>query len=292
MDLAFLLAKNKQKFKRQTIKLQKSQLFIREVPLATAWVGGGTWDAAVIAARMIERMDLKFQNSLELGSGSGLLGLVVGQQIPTIMTDYMLPIIENLQYNIWTNSFEAKERAQEFFDKKVDIDNFVISGQQIISNCSAGYLNWYEPHEELVLADGHVINSYMPPGQFLARKQPQNQKFELIYGSELTYSLVNYIELVNTIEIYLADNGVFWEILSLFRGIGPLKFLEELEIRNYYIQVRHVSTEFYGKIGSLQEKNRQEQYILFTVSKQENAIQFGSEPLLNWREIQFTNVNE
>ncbi|KAJ3301146.1 hypothetical protein HDV03_001317 [Kappamyces sp. JEL0829] len=90
---------------------------IKETTFTEAEIGFQTWGAGILLANMIDqgKIDLVGKDVLELGSGTGLAGLVsgrVGSRI-TVMTDYHPTVIANATFNIGVNSLAGNVRCIE-----------------------------------------------------------------------------------------------------------------------------------------------------------------------------------
>ena len=84
----------------------EKQVHIRETSIVDAGIGCGVWDASIIFSRWVVLNREKFRDKfvLELGSGCGLTGLVAARFAKkVVLSDYILNLLENLQYNIDLN---------------------------------------------------------------------------------------------------------------------------------------------------------------------------------------------
>lgn len=83
-------------------------MYIREQSIMRGGFGCALWDAAILLSRWIYSNNAIFTNKtvLELGSGVGLCGLMAARYSKSVyLTDYLDPILENLEYNKNVNSF-------------------------------------------------------------------------------------------------------------------------------------------------------------------------------------------
>ena len=100
-----------QKHRRRTIQVsspqndphhRRYQVYIRELTIAEAGLGCAVWDAAILVARYAHHCQVTQQlwsnkTCMELGSGVGLPGLVLGRYAHRmILTDYEESLIKNL----------------------------------------------------------------------------------------------------------------------------------------------------------------------------------------------------
>lgn len=94
---------------------QSGTLFLHESNFADADLGFQTWDGGVILTELIDsqRIIIKDKNVLELGSGTGICGLLCGRMgaKQSILTDYNPIVLETLQKNINLNSLQDHVRC-------------------------------------------------------------------------------------------------------------------------------------------------------------------------------------
>ncbi|CAL6009800.1 Methyltransferase [Hexamita inflata] len=306
MQVEQLLSMQKQKIKRRVIRLSdsypikksgaaKQNIFIREIPICSGGVGAGLWEAGEMMSRWIYRnsdaIKANFTGCLELGSGVGLTGIVMSTFIPTTMTDYKQALLQNLRYNIWSNS-DCTDK-DDLFNTPTEFTYFKSHAELIKQNAQIAYIDWFD------------LNQLNPPEEDFERAQllPFNQslnliniisnKFNLIIGSELNYCVETVDALVNTLEKYLNENGVFWEIISLFRGVGPKLFMTKLKNNGFEVEAREAEEYMYNGIESCQRK-RNETYMMWTIYKKgtANVMTFGNGPLVDWENIEYTLAAE
>lgn len=332
-----MLLKNSQKYPRKEFSfgeenkkadLNTDVVFIRENNVLSAWVGAATWDASILMSHyMIDNHDfLKDKKILECGSGSGLLGLVLGRYCREIcLTDYQNSILDNIEYNIWLNTHElTAERMEELFPcsessqfyefAKKCRNNYINNNKAIIQSTKVAYLDWFHPEntEKPEYELEPDSNPKLPPNNIRYRIKGglSMGKFSMIFGSELTYCLQGVPELVSVIETFLEEGGVFWEIISIFRGKGPKLFMKTMEEHGFIVEARNVRKEYYEKMNKTLAKNKnkyshteQEQYLLWTCYRKADLMngamermwgsidkipKFGAVPdeeLVNWKEL-------
>ncbi|WFD34423.1 hypothetical protein MCUN1_001264 [Malassezia cuniculi] len=73
---------------------------LREVALTEDAVGARTWGAATWLTLALLRQPLGFARALELGAGTGLVGLAVAARVPkVVLTDFHPTVLDNLAHN-------------------------------------------------------------------------------------------------------------------------------------------------------------------------------------------------
>ncbi|KAJ3327677.1 hypothetical protein HDU76_011344 [Blyttiomyces sp. JEL0837] len=147
---------------------------IRELSFSSASFGWQTWGSAVVLARMIADGLIPVQNQqiLELGCGTGLVGLAAGKigAEHVYMTDYMPEILENAKYN---------------------------ANENHITNVSVHSLDWRDFQNESrgdhvngeVKEDGNTapIATNKTSKQVLGEEAPD--KFDIIIAADVCYEL-------------------------------------------------------------------------------------------------------
>lgn len=112
------------KYKRRVVgfgeyknnKWTGGEIYIREQSLMRGGFGCALWDAAILLSRWIYSNNEVFKNKtvLELGSGVGLCGLMAARYANIVyLTDYLDPVLENLEYNKSINSVVDYEMFSE-----------------------------------------------------------------------------------------------------------------------------------------------------------------------------------
>lgn len=81
---------------------------------------------------------------MELGSGVGVTGFAMGTIIKTTLSDYMLSLLENQQYNLWMNT-DSPEDKREQFETDDEYQHFSSCCSVLKQNVSITYLNWFAP---------------------------------------------------------------------------------------------------------------------------------------------------
>lgn len=312
-ELQFLLqcARASQKYTRKVIgfgpyekktKRQTDYVFIRELPVVAGWVGCGVWDAAVIMARYFIKYPeiLSGKVILELGSGAGLTGMVAARYAEKIyLTDYSTSILENLEYNLWLNVNDlSDERLADLFDDNENAKStYRAHNERVGKTAFVSYLDWCHPTntEKPVTELEPDISTKLPPGNFRRRVPGGTSlgKFPMIIGSELTYQLPGVEELAAVVDLFLEPGGVFWEILSIFRGPGPRKFMLLMEQNGWIVEARWPSEDLQANLDSRQSRSREEKYLFWTLfratDKSESIPRFGDGPAIDWHALEFTN---
>jgi 2-polyprenyl-3-methyl-5-hydroxy-6-metoxy-1,4-benzoquinol methylase len=90
--------------------LSSGEYVLKESSYTEAEIGFQTWGAGILLAKMIDRkeIDVRGKDILELGSGTGLAGLVCAKMgaNQVVMTDYHPVVIENANINIKLNNLQ------------------------------------------------------------------------------------------------------------------------------------------------------------------------------------------
>ncbi|EGC31266.1 hypothetical protein DICPUDRAFT_57790 [Dictyostelium purpureum] len=234
-------------YKRKTVGFGKydkkereheKEIFIREMSIIEGGIGCSIWDAAIILSRWIYKNQNAFegQSVLELGSGVGLPGILSAYYAKNVtLTDYLNPLVENLKYNVELNAkqqegFDSDDEEAQSVDKTLDLNN-------IRNKISVENLNWDE-----------IDNN------------TDERKYDIIFGSELTYSMLSVDNLIKVIQKFLKEDGVFYEILSDDRD-GVSYFIEEMTKRGFVNNIVPVDSQF---LGNYCTKQRPETYKFYT----------------------------
>lgn len=95
---------------------QNIQVSIRDNTLVE--IGSVTWEAASIMTRRILRSPLHASKILELGSGTGLVGLAIAARLSTLaektsiaLSDYHPIVLSNLQHNVDQNALKSSNTS-------------------------------------------------------------------------------------------------------------------------------------------------------------------------------------
>jgi len=95
------------------------------------------------------------------------------------------------------------------------------------------------------------------------------EKVDILIGSELTYSLANVENVIAVIELYMKEDGVFYEILSNDRD-GVSVFVSKVEEAGYIVEIYDVPDKYLGNYGTNQ---RYETYRFYTVRRKSHVQQ-------------------
>lgn len=235
-------------YKRKTVgfgkydkreKEYEKEIYIREMSIIEGGIGCSIWDAAIIISRWIYKNNSVFNNQtvLELGSGVGLPGILSSYYANHVtLTDYLPPLIDNLNYNIELNA-KQDDGGSDTEDDEEEKKRKFESLDSIRNKTSVKMLNWDE----------------------IDRIQDDTQ-YDIIFGSELTYSMLSVDNLIKVILKYLKDDGIFYEILSDDRD-GVSYFIEEMTKRGFVNNIVPVPQEFLGNYGT---KQRPETYKFYS----------------------------
>ncbi|KAN0050534.1 hypothetical protein ACTA71_003663 [Dictyostelium dimigraforme] len=241
-------------FKRRTVGFGKydkkereweKEIFLREMSIIEGGIGCSTWDAAIIFSRWVYRNQDAFTDKtvLELGSGTGLPGILSAFYSKHVtLSDYLNPLVENLKYNIELNAkqqdgFDSDDEEANKAEKSLDLEN--IRNKTKVIN-----LNWDE-------IDTNTDDS----------------KYDIIFGSELTYSMLSVDNLIKVIQKFLKEDGIFYEILSDDRD-GVSYFIDEMSKRGFENHIVPVDQQFLGNYGT---KQRPETYKFYSFRYSKNV---------------------
>lgn len=271
----YSIAMNNKKYHRRTVVVTKRDgespfaVFIREMSFINGGVGCAIWDGAIILSRwLFEHEELvKDKEVLELGAGVGLPGIVCSKFAKrTVLTDYVPHLLCNLVYNIWLNShpLEDKEEADDVYDGlPYDVNTLWNSrkeGEANMRNCYVSHLDWFndkydgEAPEEIEVPD-------VPKGikGYMSKLGGEEDKFDLIIGSEIIYLDRDYTELADLIERRLKPNGVVVICLSTDRA-GQDGWRKLMESRGFCVERQFPPEYMLGSYGSHQ---RPENYSIY-----------------------------
>ena len=298
-----ILSLQRQKFKRHQIKLAQKypvprhedgeeNVFVRDIPIAAGGVGGGLWEAGEMMARWIyrnrERIQAeRFNRCLELGSGVGETGLTLATVLPTYLTDYRREVLENLFYNRWMNDTDPDEKVEPPARAE-----FARSAGLIARNAKIAHLDWFSPLDPNAPPAAPGGPHLLPPNVSELVLDPLDRSsgsFDLISGSELSYCLETVDALADTVAHFLSPDGVFIHICSRFRGDGPHRLYLKLEAMGFRIEARPAPAWLYEGLQEKEQRERGEEYLLWTCTKGQRAFFFGDEgqPALDWKGLRY-----
>jgi predicted nicotinamide N-methyase len=234
------LALSLQKYRRKTVSLDRDAdvVYLREMSIAEAGIGCAVWDAAIILARWFNTHSslLEGLSVLELGAGVGLPGIVCARFASrVILSDYIPKLVENLDYNIKTNSNLDIEEGS--FDLKKNVSE----------SAAVALLDWHELDEES--KDEILLKNH-------------GNRFDIVFGSELVYTAdEEHIKcLVRVVKRYIGERGVFYSIQSTDRDGMPI-LIKLLREEGFTVEVRPVDPKYCGEFGT---KQRPESYEFYT----------------------------
>eukprot|EP00760_Papus_ankaliazontas_P006869 PhM_4_TR13202/c0_g1_i1/m.63632 len=266
--------------------------------IAEGALGCATWDGGVVLARWIASHGPIFEGKrvLELGAGVGIGGIVAGRfAAHTAITDYLPKVNENAAYNVKVNLSEDghDERVsvgyldwfQSLPDYKPPEDQhlctrrkhgtaFVVQPWYRCPQCfgvdpSAGccedcYTGYHSKHDGSSLAETSTFRCDCDSDHVDDTFKLEPQSYDVIIGSELTYSDLSVDALIATVEKYLTPDGAFYEILSEDRD-GVSLFCSKMEARGFATTRRTVPDKYYAKFGTRDwSKQGAEKYGFFT----------------------------
>ena len=251
------------------------EVYIRELTIIDGGIGCAIWDAAIILSRFLfkNKRITKNKRVLELGAGVGLPGIVTATNAAFVqLTDFIDPLIENLQYNININAKIIDEEENEENEENESNNNDNVNKNDENNNndddemsrvntvkwkrnigkcCNCKFLDWEE------------IGSL---------KDVEFGSFDVVIGSELTYTgeIERIKNLVRVIDSYLAKDGIFIEILSTDRdGVDAFVEIITSPPYNYNIQIDEIDEEFISNAQNKKiTKQKTETYKLYTCKRQ------------------------
>lgn len=195
----------------KTVSIKEQTLF-----KANGEEGLHLWEASIVLSRwlILNNENLTGKSLLELGSGCGLLGIAILKftNIGSLkMTDYIDSVLDNLKINVETNSSNHTHSVDRFEMKEKELSK--------INNCPLCYkrlqidkLNWF---------DYELYNS-----------KKEEEKFDIIVGTELVYQGGPLKELAHLIKYLLRKNGVCYISMPLQRSMTSTfqGFLNEIDL--------------------------------------------------------------
>lgn len=279
--------------------------FIREIPLANGALGCALWDGGLVLTRWLyangeavfaravahhQQRDganrlgnARNARVLELGCGVGLAGIMAAHFIPdggeVVLTDYIPDALHNCRYNVGINHVDAADIPAELGKELRPAYDFAVAPRLRVA-----YLDWdaelrlhtakcaaaaadVQAAEAAHAAQQSAVE--LPEGVALFAATPRS--FDVILGAELTYNLLSCESLAHVVDKYLADDGVFHEVLSDDRdGVGV--FIAHIERLGFATQRRPVPQEFVGNFGTRKwSRQNDETYSLYTWSRKAAA---------------------
>lgn len=243
--------------------------FIREIPLSIGALGCALWDGGLILTRWLYKHgEAVFLNGtanvLDLGCGVGLGGIIAAHFAKSVtMTDYIPDALGNCLYNVRLNHLEKNEEVPEELRKQRPGYDFVIAGK-----CKVEFLDWdavlrMSRGREKTDAEQKQEDERepLPPGVTEFTGKPRS--FEVLIGAELTYNLLSCESLAHVVDLYLTEDGAFYEVLSNDRD-GVTVFVKEIEKLGFTTERLDVPKEFVGNYGTRKwSKQDQESYSLY-----------------------------
>ena len=195
------------------------------------------------------RQVFKGRDVCELGAGVGLPGLLLGRHASRmVLTDYVDPILEVLRYNVRLNNAAAGDGGE-----------FAHLKGRLTPQTEVAFLDWDADQDEW--GDEGLIEPH---------------SFDILIGSELTYSTLSVETLPDVICGLLRPGGVLYEILSDDRD-GVKEFVAQMEQRGWRVDAAPVPAEYCRAPLTGQ---RPESYHLFSVHHPESSnpsLLFSSE---------------
>lgn len=218
---------------------------IRDTTLLSSDTGFRTWGAAPLISRLISLYPLSFfpnpgsSRVLELGSGTGLVGLTVaavlgrmGRTASVDLTDFTEVILENLQHNLTLNPDLLAEASQVTINvSKLDWSDFLPSPHSLLALTTQRYdtifasdVIFEPPHISLIHA---TISSLL---SFPAAIRTSSPTVHLILPLRSTHTFETSAFL-NKFSVTLSQEDIEW---SSTRGEGKewrLILVQREEIR-------------------------------------------------------------
>ncbi|TPX59217.1 hypothetical protein PhCBS80983_g02574 [Powellomyces hirtus] len=172
---------------REWVFENAGELSVREMGFGDAGLGFQTWGAGVVLARLLDSGSLPLNNAsrvLELGSGTGLAGLVcarIGQEA-------------------------AAKRSTDFRITMTDYDSTVLSN--LVHNAASNDLTTTVAVHKLDWTDGVMWDSH----------PTQQQEYPLIIASDCAYDISHARHIPRVVDSYLAKHtphARFWCVLPV-----------------------------------------------------------------------------
>lgn len=277
-EVAFGAGKNRRKtigFGKYDKKERQyeDEIYIRELSIVDGGIGCAVWDAAIILTRWIYGAPQLFQNQvlLELGAGVGLPGICAARFAKNcFLTDYLTPVVDNLQYNIDINGSIVSDDNGDDDDDSGDSDgsdnsnedreNKYQSKLNVKKSAKAVLLNWDNiDNFDLMIQDDSGVLDIPKRG------------VDIILGSELTYTgnenTINH--LIRVIDHFLRPFGVFVEVLSDDRD-GVAQFLVDVKANGYNYEIIPVHERYLGNYNTKQKAETYKFYVFVRENEMEN----------------------
>lgn len=240
---------------------------IREVSLMSGGFGAAVWDAAIIMARWIYMHSEVFEGKVvhELGCGVGLPGLVAARFAKSLFfSDYLPGVLDNMRHNIEINT-------NLDFDEESDEEDRVESRNRkeriLLSTTSSFYKQSSEEMTDrfkVIDLNWDLVNETSSGSSYFESVE-KVEKADILFGSELTYSPKSVEGLIRTIDMYMKEDGVFYEILSTDRD-GVSLFVDLIKEHGFSVAIHPVPNVILD-MGKFKTNQRPESYMLYTCRK-------------------------
>ncbi|KNH06365.1 hypothetical protein XU18_2870 [Perkinsela sp. CCAP 1560/4] len=277
-------------------------VIIREKNLMFGGLGCATWDGGVILARWIDKFSHLFRakRALELGAGVGVSGIIAAKHTESLcVSDYLPDTVENSKYNFRVNldeqvmkrvhfrmidwhAFEGDTSSMKnhFCTKLSHNDAFI---EQVWYRCetcfpcvSTGvcepcYREFHEEHSPLSTPEYSKFRCDCNASHSIKTDFQQNS-MEIIFGSELVYSTLSCEALAATVDFFLTDAGVFYQVLQAKReGVGL--FCSIMHAKGYQCYVTSVPQAYHENTNTLNWALKgHENYLFYTWKRATSAF--------------------
>jgi len=199
--------KKKKKNKNPMTALKgKTEIRIQQRDYREVGAAWKVWDSAIILSRWIHlNNDLLFGKIvLEVGSGCGLVGILSSFYAKEItISDYLPDILEGIEKNVSLNYTSLGKSHEHIQIRKIDFQDFVETNKQIGSE---------------------------------DEKKELEEKFDVVLGSDVVYSLQLAQWLPFLLNSVLKCNGFFYAIMPKNR-LGLDEFIENMTSLGFKIQI-------------------------------------------------------
>lgn len=310
-QVAFGIGKNRRKtvgfgsYNKKNGSYQ-DEIYIRELSIVNGGIGCALWDAAIILTRFLYEHGESLLNNesiLELGAGVGLPGICAGRfGNRVVLTDYIDPVVQNLEYNLWLNGRAKLEELENEYillgnnlndlDANESLNSLEslesLNSMSSLENMDENNVEKKDSNVELKTDSSSKFVFAMPLNKQIKQLRnliqnikcalldwydidtsPIKDTFDIVIGSELTYteSKETISSLCKVIDRFMNQDGIFFEILSDDRD-GVSAFMDMITQEYNYVYSIHIVPEKYmNHFGTGQNP---ETYKFFLLAKEPN----------------------
>lgn len=162
------------------------------------------WEASIVLSRwlILNRKMLENKSALELGSGCGLLGISIIKHTNVgtlIMSDYVDSVLDNLKINVETNSETHSHNKSKFAVKEINDKQLNYCPMCFNKRLEILKLNWMDFYK--------------------FENIKEEEKYDIIIGTELIYQGGPLNELAHLIKYLLKKDGICYISMPLKRSM-------------------------------------------------------------------------